>query len=361
MATMSTLTHEQQIVLQAIYGEFKPTAVFPVFQHLDSVLDQERGVDAEEVLRTLWPDLVVVDIATPVRPDSTIALRVAGLAHCDGAEDDLVMVARVLRWTVEKQQAFRPSSPSRAEQQVVTSEEAMSDLAAGGIVVSELELRRAFELLRIEHLYEGSGSTDSSWQLTLSPQLRKYRGVRNYLDLLRIVEQEAASRHATSPMVGAGPVVVVQPPQPVEVVGGAQVQAQTPVITLDSLHPFVRDACARRFAIGHYRDGVLKAVLALRNLVREKSGLSEPDDHALMGKAFRGNDPLIVVADLTTESGKNIQRGTMYLAQGIVARVRNPLSHEDDELDPVDAMEIAALISRVVREVDGASARTQDA
>jgi uncharacterized protein (TIGR02391 family) len=359
MAATSTLTQEQQIVVQTLYDEFKPTAVWPVFQHVDIVLDQERDLDAEAALRTLAPELV--SMTFPVRPNTEIALRVAGLAHCEGAEDDLGMIARVLRWTVEKQQAFRTSSPTQAERQVVTSEEAMSALMAGGIVVTELELRRAFELLRLEHIYEGSGSTDSSWQLTLSPRLRKYRGVRNYLDFLRVVETEAASEPAPNPMVGARPVAVVSPPQRVEVVGMTNAKEDAPAITLDALHPLVRDACARRFAIGHYRDGILKAVLALRNLVRDKSGLSEPDEHTLMGKAFRGEEPPIAVGDLNTETGKNMQRGTMYLAQGIVARVRNPLAHEDDELDQVGAMEMAALISRVVRDIDGATARADDA
>jgi pyrimidine deaminase RibD-like protein len=95
----------------------------------------------------------------------------------------------------------------------VTSEEATRDLRAGGVVVSQLELRRAFELLCVEHLYDGSGSTDSSWQLTLSPRLRKYRTVRNYVDFLRVVEAQAVSEPATSPMVGVGPVAVIRPPE----------------------------------------------------------------------------------------------------------------------------------------------------
>jgi uncharacterized protein (TIGR02391 family) len=223
----------------------------------------------------------------------------------------------------------------------------MRDFRAGGVVASELELRRAFELLCVEHLYEGSGSTDSSWRLTLSPRLRKYRAVRNYVDFLRVVEAEAVSEPATSAIVGVGPATVIQPPERVQVVGAHEAEEGTPVIAVDSLHPLVRDACARRFALGHYREGVLKAVHALRRLVGEKSGLTEPDDASLMGKAFGGDDPCVRVADLATETGRNIQRGTTHLTQGIVARIRNPLTHEDDELDPTEALEMAALISRV--------------
>lgn len=52
------------------------------------------------------------------------------------------------------------------------------------------------------------------------------------------------------------------------------------------------------------------------------------------------------------ETGKNIERSTGHLAQGIVARLRSVLAHEKVELDPVEAMETVALVSRVGRDAD---------
>ena len=46
----------------------------------------------------------------------------------------------------------------------------------------------------------------------------------------------------------------------------------------------------------------------------------------------------------------------MYLAQGIVARLRNPLTHEIVELDYGEAVEMLAIISRVARDVDAGTA-----
>jgi uncharacterized protein (TIGR02391 family) len=351
MATTSALSQEQQVALQTIYDEFKPTAVWPVFQHLDTVLDQEHDLHAEATLATLWPEFV--SLHTPLRPDTTIALRVAGLAHCDGSEDDLGLFARMLRWTAEKERSFRPSSPSQAEQQVVTSEEAAYDLAASGTRISDLELRKAFALLSIEHVHDGSSSTDSSWTLTLSSRLRRFRGVRNYMDYLRVVETEQAAEPAANPMVTGGPIVVVQPPQRVQVVGGAEEEGDDALsLTIEALHPLVRDAIEPLFASGHYRQGVLEAALAMRDLVRTKSSLAGLSDQSLMGKALTAEDSRIVVADLSTSTGRSVQQGTMFLAQGVIARLRNPLSHEKVELDPQEAMEMAALISRVVRDVD---------
>jgi uncharacterized protein (TIGR02391 family) len=353
-----TLSKDQRIVLQAIYGEFKPTGRWPIFQHLDLVLDQEHGLAVEPILMSLRPELVRV--YTPIRPQNDVALRIAGLAHCDGSEDDLMLFGRTLQWTVEKERTFRPSSPHEPQQQIVTSEQATEEWREAGHEVSDLSLKKAYELLAVELLFESHGSNDASWQLTLSPRIRRFRGVRNYADYLRVIADDEPPHAAANPLLSpaADPVLVVQPPQRVTVVGEGSRAPEGPSLSLDSLHPLVRDAAQPLFAIEHYAQGVEKAVRVLRDVVREKSGFAKDDGHTLMGKALGGTSPQLVVADLSTETGKNIQRGTLHLAQGIIARMRNPLTHESGDLEPVEALEMVAVISRVVRDLDDAEVMT---
>jgi uncharacterized protein (TIGR02391 family) len=356
-----TLSEEQQVVLQTIYDEFKKSAKWPVFQHLDIVLDQEHGLEAEPLLMALREESLV-RLYTPVRRESEVALRVAGLAHCEGSEDDLVLFGRALQWTVEKERGFRPSSPSEVEQQIVTSEQAAGDWGEAGFDVSDLALQKAYQLLAGELIYEGQGGDDTSWQIHLSPRIRRFRGVRNYQQYLEAIADDQRSQPAANPIVSSGvPAVVVDAPQQVAVVEAGMSlskQAVEPVLSVDSLHPLVRDAVRPLFAIEHYAQGVEKAVRVLRDVVREKSGLSTDDGDTLMGKALGGKTPPIVVADLETKTGENVQRGTLYLAQGIVARLRNPLTHESGELNAVEALEMAAIISRVLRDLDGAQVAT---
>lgn len=47
-----------------------------------------------------------------------------------------------------------------------------------------------------------------------------------------------------------------------------------------------------------------------------------------------------------------MREGTAYLALGIVARLRNVLTHENVEVPAHEAMEMVAMISRVVRDID---------
>ncbi len=128
------------------------------------------------------------------------------------------------------------------------------------------------------------------------------------------------------------------------------------MLRVADLHPVVREACGRRFQRGNFRDGVLAAILAYRDLVRERSGLSsEENDSTLMGKAFGGKPtPALVIADLGTETGRNRQRGMVQLSEGLLAFIRNPLTHDASEIEPQTAMRMIALIDMLLRQVDAA-------
>jgi len=72
-----------------------------------------------------------------------------------------------------------------------------------------------------------------------------------------------------------------------------------------------------------------------------------------MGKAFGGSRPLIRLADLSTETGRNIQEGFRFLFMGAVRGIRNPDAHElFRALDEDEALERLALASLLMRRLD---------
>jgi uncharacterized protein (TIGR02391 family) len=96
------------------------------------------------------------------------------------------------------------------------------------------------------------------------------------------------------------------------------------------LHPRVQLVAKDRFDAGHYADAV-EAVLkelavTVRALVLQRGG-PELDGVALMQKAFSPNNPIIVLADIGTQSGKDMQRGYMEMFAGSMAAIRNPKAH----------------------------------
>ena len=92
------------------------------------------------------------------------------------------------------------------------------------------------------------------------------------------------------------------------------------------LHPIIIKSSYRQYRDGHYRDSVLNAVVAVFDLIRERTGLQE-DGIQLVGRAFSIENPFLVLSTLDTESGKNEQKGFIQILQGAYLGIRNPKAH----------------------------------
>ncbi|MNJ67970.1 hypothetical protein D3C77_641820 [compost metagenome] len=78
----------------------------------------------------------------------------------------------------------------------------------------------------------------------------------------------------------------------------------------------------------------------------------------MVGKVFGGDNPLLCVADLESETGKNIQVGQEALSRGLIAGFRNPVSHTPmDRVVPgvfseIDCLNILSVTSYLLERVD---------
>jgi uncharacterized protein (TIGR02391 family) len=80
---------------------------------------------------------------------------------------------------------------------------------------------------------------------------------------------------------------------------------------------------------------------------------------ASLMEAFKDPDHLITLADLSTETGKNIQAGFRFLFMGAVRGIRNPDAHERFKaLDAEEALETLAFASMLMRRLDSATTQT---
>jgi uncharacterized protein (TIGR02391 family) len=75
----------------------------------------------------------------------------------------------------------------------------------------------------------------------------------------------------------------------------------------------------------------------------------ELDGAELMHKAFSPNNPVFVLADQSSESGKNIQQGFMELFAGSMIGIRNPHAHENLSLDPDEAKHFLYLATLLMK------------
>jgi len=90
-------------------------------------------------------------------------------------------------------------------------------------------------------------------------------------------------------------------------------------------------------------------------MVQQKGNRPDLDGTELMEHVFSLRTPVLRVAnDLTTDTGRSEQLGTMSMAIGAIQWVRNPRAHEIRADDPTRAIEYIAFLSMLAKIVDAA-------
>lgn len=106
----------------------------------------------------------------------------------------------------------------------------------------------------------------------------------------------------------------------------AQPYSDLDLAIIDLLHPRVIASSYAQFKTGQFRDAVLNSVVAIFDLIRDRTGLKK-DGADLVGQAFSLSDPCLVFSTLADDSGQSDQKGFIQILQGIYLGVRNPKAH----------------------------------
>jgi uncharacterized protein (TIGR02391 family) len=123
------------------------------------------------------------------------------------------------------------------------------------------------------------------------------------------------------------------------------------------IHEALVRAIGDRFQNAHYEDAVLRAYIALEELVKGKANRQNLSGTSLMEQVFSLNAPLLQVADLNDPSGRDEQMGSMRLFSGAALAVRNPRAHTLKADTAEKALEQIVFLSHLAKTVD-AAART---
>lgn len=121
---------------------------------------------------------------------------------------------------------------------------------------------------------------------------------------------------------------------------------------LAALHPEIVKVAEQLLKGGHPAAAVFEAVKAVNNRVKAMTGLSG-DGAGMMGVAFKDERPSLVLADLTSQTGRDIQAGYRFLFMGSQQAIRNPSAHEQfGHIDDNEAFELLGLASHLMRKLD---------
>ena len=134
-------------------------------------------------------------------------------------------------------------------------------------------------------------------------------------------------------------------------------QVRSPILRdarLAALHPEILAVAEQLFRDEHRVAAVFEAAKAVHNRVKKMTGLGG-DGAGLMGNAFKDDQPTLVLADLTTQTGKDIQAGYRFLFMGSQQAIRNPAAHEQfGKMEDDEAFEFLGLASHLMRKLDEA-------
>lgn len=121
------------------------------------------------------------------------------------------------------------------------------------------------------------------------------------------------------------------------------------------IHIKIKSIAKSRFESAHYADAVESALKevnsCVKDIVKRKTG-KELDGAQLMHTAFSPSNPIIVLDDLSTESGKNIQQGYMEIFAGAMIGIRNPKAHDNINITENRAIHFLYLSSLLMHKID---------
>lgn len=121
------------------------------------------------------------------------------------------------------------------------------------------------------------------------------------------------------------------------------------------LHPKVRTIAFERFCAEQYADAVEATFKELNSEIKSlviKLGAPELDGRTLMQTAFSPNKPLIVLADLATQSGRDMQLGFMEIFAGVMSAIRNPKAHANISISPERSLHLLFIASTLWHTLD---------
>ena len=123
------------------------------------------------------------------------------------------------------------------------------------------------------------------------------------------------------------------------------------------IHESIIRVAKDKFEDGYYADAVESAFKEINKRVKEivKDKTSDEIDGAgLMTTAFSPNKPIITLDDLSSQSGRDIQKGYMQIFAGAMTGIRNPKAHDNITISRERAIHFIFLASLLMHKLDEA-------
>lgn len=121
---------------------------------------------------------------------------------------------------------------------------------------------------------------------------------------------------------------------------------------LGLVHPRFQKIVEQNFRLKQFADATRSVMIELNDIIKQEFKTKtkrELDGAGLMTSAFSANNPTFILADLSSQSGRDEQMGYMKLFEGAVIGIRNPIGHKNIIMDQVDAYEKIIFADHLLR------------
>ncbi len=119
-----------------------------------------------------------------------------------------------------------------------------------------------------------------------------------------------------------------------------------------SLNANLEDSVKQLYLDGHINESVRKSLEIYEKKVQDLSRL-DLIGKDLMIQAFNENNPIILVANISTKRGKSFQEGFRYISAGIMQYWRNKFSHgNEDQISYIDGFQLIMTVNQLISEID---------
>lgn len=126
----------------------------------------------------------------------------------------------------------------------------------------------------------------------------------------------------------------------------------------DMVHPSVVKISKKLYEDGHFANASEDAFIEINSRVKKIYKITNPtsdkvpDGDNAMNVVFSTNNPIVKFADITTETGKNIQKGYMQMFAGAISALRNPKAHANIVLEKEECKRNLIFASMLMYKLD---------
>ena len=196
------LSADQHCVLQLIYERFDERSMWPTFGEIDRPV-RKIGLQPEPLIEELVHERMLLPFQAgrlkPVGRDQ-LHLTLSGFAHCEGGQEDLARLLRLLPWLAAKELDYEPE-PEQPDASVRVSRTEIAEFLK--LPIESSAIRRLWRLVELQRWgFSGGELEGGEWYVQVDRNIYRFAEVQTLDEYSAVIgrwEEENKRPYVTIP------------------------------------------------------------------------------------------------------------------------------------------------------------------